>query len=84
MISSRLICELAPRYEREPIYSPEHDLARDLQMSDRHMRRLASGDAKLTPGMAMDLWRIALERSQELEDVIERLKVTATPNYSNK
>lgn len=66
----------------EALYGPQwqSQLARDLQMSDRHMRRLAAGDAKLTPGMAMDLWRIALERSAELEDIIDRLKTAATPD----
>jgi methylphosphotriester-DNA--protein-cysteine methyltransferase len=50
------------------------DLARDLGMSDRHMRRLASGDADLTPGMTMDLLRIAKERVVELEEAIDELR----------
>lgn len=66
----------------EALYGPQwqSQLARDLQMSDRHMRRLAAGDAKVTSGMAMDLWRIAYERLADLEDVVERLKVAARPD----
>ena len=49
----------------EALYGPQwqSQLARDLQMSDRHIRRMAAGDAKVTSGIAMDLWRIALERA---------------------
>lgn len=63
------------------LYGPrwQSEIARDLQMSDRHMRRLVAGEARLTSGMAMDLWRIAEERKADLEEVIERLKVAATP-----
>ncbi len=64
----------------EALYGPrwQSELARDLGISDRHMRRLASGTADLKPGMAMDLWRIAEERAALLDDVIARLKTEST------
>ncbi|OHV85969.1 hypothetical protein [Ensifer sp. LCM 4579] len=70
----------------EALYGPQWQsaLSRDLQISDRHMRRLAAGEAEMKPGMAIDLWRIALERSAELDDVIEQLKIAAAPSYSTK
>lgn len=55
-------------------------IARDLDMSDRHVRRMASGDYPLKPGMALDLWRIALERAALLDELIEELKVASTPS----
>lgn len=63
----------------EALYGPrwQTELARDLGMSERHMRRLVSGAADLTPGMAMDIWRLAEERASGLDDVIRRLKAAA-------
>ena len=65
----------------EALYGPQWQsaIARDLGVSDRHIRRMAAGEADLKPGMAMDLWRIALERAADLDDVIERLKIASTP-----
>lgn len=65
----------------EALYGPrwQSELARDLGMSDRHVRRLASGAADLTPGMAMDLLRIATERAQALDEVIARLRPASAP-----
>lgn len=65
----------------EALYGPQwqSQLARDLGMSDRHMRRLAAGAADLSPGMAADIWRLCEERAALLDDVIERIKIAATP-----
>lgn len=65
----------------EALYGPrwQTEIARDLGMSDRHVRRLAAGAADLTPGMATDLWRIAEERAAQLAEVIERLKAASAP-----
>lgn len=65
----------------EALYGPlwQSAIARDLGMSDRHVRRLASGASDLTPGMAMDLLRIATERAAALDSVIERLQAASTP-----
>ncbi len=69
----------------EALYGPQWQsaISRDLDISDRHIRRMLAGDAQLKPGMAMDLWRIALERAQQLDEVIERLKVASTPGTGN-
>lgn len=66
----------------EALYGPrwQSEIARDLQMSDRHVRRLASGAADLTPGMTADLWRICEERAALLDDVIVRLKAASAPS----
>lgn len=63
----------------EALYGPrwQSDIARDLDMSDRHVRRLASGAADLSPGMAADLQRICEERMALLADVIRRLNAAA-------
>lgn len=65
----------------EALYGPQWQsaIARDLGISDRHIRRMIAGEAELKPGMAMDLWRISLERHDDLERVIDRLKMAATP-----
>lgn len=55
----------------------QSEIARDLGMSDRHIRRMLAGDADLSPGMATDLWRLAEERAADLDDVIKRLKAAA-------
>ncbi|TWD58115.1 hypothetical protein FB480_101870 [Agrobacterium vitis] len=66
----------------EALYGPQwqSQIARDLDMSDRHVRRIAAGEADLRPGMAMDLWRISLERIATLEALTEELKMASTPN----
>ena len=65
----------------EALFGPrwQSELARSLDVSDRTVRRWAAGADDLPPGVAMDLWRIALERAAQLDDVIERLKVASTP-----
>lgn len=65
----------------EALYGPrwQSEIARDLGISDRHIRRLSVGEQPLTPGMALDLWRIALERTVALENLAEELKRASTP-----
>lgn len=65
----------------EALYGPQWQsaLARDLNISDRHMRRMAAGAADVSPGMAADIWRLCEERRANLDGVIERLKIAATP-----
>lgn len=60
----------------EALYGPrwQSELARDLGMSGRHMRRLAAGTAVLTPGMMADMLLIAEERAQAIDEVIEHLR----------
>lgn len=76
MMSSTLLRETG-----EALYGSrwQSDLARDLHVSDRTMRRWLSGADSLPPGVAMDLWRICLERAARLEDLTDRLKIAGTP-----
>ena len=57
----------------------QSEIAKALEMSDRHIRRLVAGDADLTPGMALDLWRLCQERAAALDTVSERLKTASAP-----
>lgn len=70
----------------EALYGPrwQSDIAHDLEMSDRHIRRLAAGTAKLTPGMAQDLLRICEERAAKLAEVIRHLKKATQPAETEK
>jgi len=63
----------------EALYGPrwQSDLARDLHMSDRHVRRLASGAAPVTDGISADLQRLCEERIRRLEDVLSALRQCA-------
>lgn len=65
----------------EALYGPrwQSDLARDLDVSDRTMRRWVSGVDDLPPGVATDLWRLCEERAALIDEVIERLKVASIP-----
>lgn len=65
----------------EALYGPrwQSELARDLGMSGRHMRRLASGAAELTLGMRTDLLRIAGERVLVIGEAIDRLRRAVAP-----
>lgn len=65
----------------EALYGPrwQTDLAADLNVSDRTMRRWLSGADDLPAGVAFDLWRLCEERSALLDEVIDRLKVASTP-----
>lgn len=53
------------------------EIARDLGMSDRHVRRLATGEAEFTRQMAMTLCYVARARSATLDAVIDRLSAAA-------
>ena len=54
-------------------------LARDLDVSDRTVRRWVAGDEDLSPGTAMDLWRLCEERAADLDEIIPRLKRASAP-----
>lgn len=45
-------------------------IAKDLGLSDRHLRRMVAGTAEFKPTMAFDLHRILLEREQDIADLI--------------
>lgn len=54
-------------------------IARDIDVTDRTVRRWLAGADDLPPGVAMDLWRLCVERAAALDAVAARLKIAATP-----
>lgn len=65
----------------EALFGPrwQSELSRELDVSDRTVRRWIAGTEDLPPGVAMELWRLCLERAADLDAVIERLKDASTP-----
>jgi hypothetical protein len=68
----------------EALYGPrwQTDLSRDLQVSDRTMRRWASGVDAMPGGVYLDLLRLTLERANALDGLADRLKVASRPDTS--
>jgi hypothetical protein len=52
----------------------QSELARALDMSERHMRRLASGQARVTAGIHADIARTARMRLKEIEHVVKLIE----------
>jgi transcriptional regulator GlxA family with amidase domain len=75
-MSNRLIQRVGLALYGERWQTP---LAADLDMSDRHMRRIVAGAAEAQPGVYVDLLRIATERAAELDELVEVLKRVASP-----
>lgn len=48
------------------------DLANDLEVSDRSVRRWIAGSAPVPEGVVEDLHRLCMEQKDELESLIER------------
>jgi hypothetical protein len=65
----------------EALYGPrwQSDLARDLGVAGRTMRRWLAGADDIPPGVALDLWRLCEEKAKAIDDVRGRLKAAATP-----
>lgn len=66
----------------EVLYGPrrwQSEIARELNVSNRTVRRWIAGDADLPPGVDVDLWRLCEERAAALDAVIGRLNLAATP-----
>lgn len=59
----------------EALYGPrwQTDMARDLDMSDRHLRRIIAGHSPLTASILADIRKIALERGRAIAALIKRL-----------
>lgn len=74
---SRLLIETG-----EALYGPrwQSEVARDLGCNVRTVQRWVAGVVDMPPGVYTDLWRIALERAQALDDLTDRLKVASTPS----
>lgn len=72
-MSSRLLQQVG-----EALYGPrwQSDLARDLDVSDRTIRRWASGADDLPVGVYTDLLRLTVERVQTLTDLADRIRET--------
>jgi hypothetical protein len=65
----------------QALYGPrwQSDLARDLAVSDRQMRRWVSGAYDPPSGVYLDLMRLCLERAGTLDVLVERLKCAPQP-----
>ena len=75
-MSSKLLQECG-----EALYGPrwQTDLASDLGVSDRTMRRWAAGVDDPPPGVYLDLLRLTQERALALDALADRLKVMSAP-----
>lgn len=56
----------------------QSELARDLDVSDRTMRRWAAG-TDIPPGVGMDLRRLCEERAKKIEGILNRLTFDVQP-----
>jgi hypothetical protein len=65
----------------EALYGPrwQSELARDLAVSDRTMRRWVAGDGAPSPGVYLDLLRLTQERAQALDALAAELQRAAAP-----
>ena len=63
----------------QALYGPrwQSDLAHDLSVADRTIRRWAAGTADLPPGVALDLLMICGNRARALDDLRRRLEIAA-------
>lgn len=68
---SRLLVEAG-----EALYGPrwQSELARDLQVSDRTMRRWVAGTTDVPAGLYLDLLRLTQERAAVLDALADRLR----------
>ena len=68
---SRLLVEAG-----EALYGPrwQSELARDLDVSDRTMRRWAAGTVDVPQGLYLDLLRLTQERAEKLDELASRLR----------
>lgn len=68
---SRLLVEAG-----EALYGPrwQSELARDLDVSDRTMRRWTAGTSDVPSGLYLDLLRLTQERAAALDALADRLR----------
>lgn len=62
----------------------QSDLARELGMSDRHMRRLAAGTAEVLPGVAQDILRICEARASRLRSIVEQFRAPVASRFAER
>ena len=70
---SRLLVECG-----EALYGPQWQsaLARDLEVSDRTVRRWVAGTSDVPQGLYLDLLRLTQERAATLDALAQRLRST--------
>lgn len=75
-MSSKLLSDAG-----EALYGPrwQTELARDLNVSDRTVRRWTAGSDDAPAGIYLDLLRLTEERVAALEALAPKLKLAATP-----
>lgn len=71
---SRLLVEAG-----EALYGPrwQAELARDLGVADRTVRRWVAGTSEVPPGLYVDLLRLTQERAAVLDKLAPRLREAA-------
>jgi len=79
-VSSRLLKRVG-----EALYGPrwQSEVARDLEVSDRTVRRWVDGSYDVPDGVYLDLIRLCQERSAELDELVEMLPRAATPKQEH-
>ena len=60
----------------EALYGPrwQSELARDLDIDDRTMRRRVAGDSPVPSGVTVDLLRLLTQRAADIDDLIPAIK----------
>ena len=57
----------------------QSEIARDLGVTDRTVRRWLAGDQPVPSGVAVDLLRLLTERASDIDDLLPRLKRAGAP-----
>jgi hypothetical protein len=57
----------------------QSEIARDLDVSDRTVRRWVAGSDDVPDGVYLDLQRLLTERAAEIDELLESLPRSATP-----
>lgn len=57
----------------------QSEIARDLDITDRTVRRWLAGDQPVQSGVAVDLLRLLTERASDIDDLIPKIKRAGAP-----
>ena len=70
----------------EALYGPrwQTDIAHDLGVNDRTIRRWASSTDDVPDGVYLDLLRLTQERAMALDGLVDRLKTAAAPRGAQR
>jgi hypothetical protein len=65
----------------EALYGPrwQSEIARDLDVSDRTVRRWVAGSDDVPDGVYLDLQRLLTERAAEIDELLETLPRAGAP-----